>query len=191
MIESRNQIAMIGLLVLFCAGCADNLDLRPAPLYGVIVRVVDGDTYDVRRRDSGKVERLRLIGIDTPEVYPSQKLNQVAEAEGLRKEVIQQLGRLASDHARSLVLNREVVLLFDAANIKNNHRDRYERLLVYVYILGDDGHLQYCVNERMISDGFAHALTRYPFDALRQEHYRQLERLAREGGYGLWSSGAM
>lgn len=191
MIEIIERKIVLGLVVLFCFGCTDNSDLRPPPLYGVIVRVVDGDTFDFRRRDTGKIERLRLIGIDSPEVHPSRKLNQGAEAQGVRKEVIQQLGRLSSEHAAMLVLGKEVVLLFDAANIKNNHRDRYERLLVYVYIAGDNGHLHYCVNERMISDGFAHALTRYPFDVLRQQHYRQLERLAREGGHGLWQHEAM
>ena len=78
---------------------------------GTVTHIVDGDTLDVRLT-SGKIERIRLIGIDTPErgaCYFSQ----------------------ASARARQLAMSKRVVLRGDATQ---DTRDRYGRLLAYVWL---------------------------------------------------------
>src|SRR5215216_4272042 len=80
---------------------------------GVVTRVVDGDTVDVRL-DAGRVERVRLIGIDTPEVGTCG-------------------AAAATTAARRLAGDARVVLRGDASQ---DTRDRYGRLLAYVWLPG-------------------------------------------------------
>src|SRR5215472_9984024 len=84
-----------------------------ATLHGRVVRAVDGDTLVVRL-DSGVVERVRLIGVDTPEdVKPGTPV----ECYSLR----------AAAFTRRALAGRRVVM-----RIGREARDRYGRLLAYV-----------------------------------------------------------
>ena len=82
----------------------------------------------------------------------------------------------SSAFTRDHLLNQPVFLAFDW-----QLRDRYDRLLAYVYLI--DGS---CFNAVLVRDGYAHAYTRFPFQFL--EEFRSLERSAREQGAGLWGS---
>jgi len=84
----------------------------PTKLSGRVINVVDGDTIDVRL-NRGKVDRVRLLGIDTPEVYNGPECG----------------GSIASAEMRRLALNRRVKLTTDPTQ---DRRDRYGRLLAYV-----------------------------------------------------------
>jgi endonuclease YncB( thermonuclease family) len=88
---------------------------EPAP--ATIVRVVDGDTIDVQVA-VGHTERLRLIGIDTPETVDPRK-------------PVQCFGREASAHAHELLDGQTVTLDGDPTQ---DTRDRYVRLAVYVWL---------------------------------------------------------
>jgi len=127
----------------------------------LVTRVVDGDTVQVRLGD--RLEKVRYIGIDTPEsVKPGTPVQCFAEA--------------ASAENRRLVEGRRVTLRFDA-----ERRDRYGRLLAYVY-LGPDGTF---VNADLVRLGYARTLTIPPNVA----HAGMLARLAagaRAQGRGLW-----
>jgi micrococcal nuclease len=149
-----------------------------------VARVVDGDTYEL---SDGR--RVRLIGIDTPEKHASAKLERDAERSGRDAATIQALGRRASEHASSLVSGRSIRLEYDQANAATGNQDRYGRTLAYVWVLDEAGRDAYCVNERMIADGFASAYTAFPF--ARAEAYRTLERQAREANRGLWADDAL
>ena len=149
-----------------------------------VTRVIDGDTYEL---STG--ERVRLIGIDTPEKHVSTKLDRDAERTGRDRAAIRALGELASDHAKKLVLGRAVELEFDQANAATGHRDRYGRVLAYVWVLDRNGRRAFMANRRLIEDGYAVAYTRYPFRYM--EDFRTAERLARENGRGLWGDGGM
>jgi micrococcal nuclease len=83
----------------------------------VVVGVVDGDTIDVEHTD-GRIERVRIIGIDAPE---SDECGYVE----------------ASEAMASLVMGRDVVLTPGA----RDDRDRYDRLLRYVDVDGVDAGL--------------------------------------------------
>jgi micrococcal nuclease len=133
----------------------------------VVVRHVDGDTVyvSIPRPPEGVkgYESVRFIGVDTPEtVHP--------------KIIVERFGKAASEFTRHRLLYRIVYLAYDW-----QLRDRYDRLLAYVYL--PDGS---CHNAELISEGYGHAYTRFPFQFL--EAFRALEREAREQGRGLWGS---
>jgi micrococcal nuclease len=143
-----------------------------------VVKVVDGDTLDVTL--NGQTERVRLIGVDTPEVYETEKLRRDVARTGQDKKTIQALGKRASAFTKTLVpLGTQVHLEYD-----QQRRDRDNRLLVFMWI--SDGRM---LNETIICEGYANALTRYPFRSDYMERFRTCERQAREQSKGLWGDG--
>ena len=134
------------------------------PPNAVYVRDVDGDTIDVTI--DGQPERVRLIGIDTPE---TKKPN----------TPVQCFGREASAYTAGLLsagdpvyLERDVVA-----------RDDYGRLLAYVY-RGGDGLF---VNLDVIAAGYARPLT-IPPNVAHADQFVEAARAAERGNLGLWSS---
>jgi micrococcal nuclease len=133
------------------------------PSSGRVVRVVDGDT--IRVRLGGTEERVRYIGVDTPEsVKPGTP--------------VQCFGKAASAFNARLVRARTVRLEFDA-----ERRDRYGRLLAYVYREPDG----LFVNAELMRRGYAQPLTIAPNVAHASE-FRRLARTARRGERGLWAA---
>jgi micrococcal nuclease len=129
----------------------------------LVVRVVDGDTIVVSPN-----EKVRLIGVDTPEtVHPNK--------------AVQCFGKDAKEFTRSMVEHRTIRLVLDETNRTRHHKDRYGRTLAYVYF--DDGTM---LNAELIRRGYAHAYTRFPFHHIVE--FRQLERIARSQAVGLWAS---
>jgi micrococcal nuclease len=130
---------------------------------GRVVRVVDGDT--IRVRLGGTEERVRYIGVDTPEtVKPGTP--------------VQCFGKAASSFNARLVRARTVRLEFDA-----ERRDRYGRLLAYVYREPDG----LFVNAELVRRGYAQPLT-IPPNVAHASDFRRLARSARRGGRGLWAA---
>src|SRR3954454_954405 len=128
---------------------------------GVVTRVVDGDTIHVSL--GGQDETVRYIGIDTPEsVKPGTPVQCFAKA--------------ASAANERLVEGRRVRLSYDA-----ERRDRYGRLLAYVYRADDDAF----VNARLVQDGYARTLT-IPPNVHFADRFAALARAARERERGLW-----
>jgi micrococcal nuclease len=145
------RIALIALALAGCGGAASTARVE---------RVVDGDTIVVRI--DGRAERVRYIGVDTPEsVKPGVRVQCFAKA--------------ATAENRRLVLGRAVRLEYDA-----EARDRYGRLLAYVW--RDD----VLVNAELVRLGYGKPLEIAPNLA----HAAELRRLAsgaRRAGRGLWS----
>ena len=130
-----------------------------AALDGPVVRVVDGDTIHVRI--GARVEKVRYIGVNTPEVHHPRK----GEEPG---------GREAAEVNRRLVEGERVRLELDV-----QERDRYGRLLAYVWV-GD-----VMVNAELVRLGYAQVMT-IPPNVRYQEIFVKLQREAREAGRGLW-----
>jgi len=141
-----------------------------------VKRVIDGDTLLLANG-----ERVRLIGVDTPEVHVSNKLYRDAERSRRDIKTIRRLGRRASAFVRKLVQGKRVRLEYDQANAAIGHRDRYRRILAYVYL--EDGTF---LNAEIIRQGYGVAYTRYPFKYAAE--FRRYEREAREKGRGLWGN---
>ena len=136
-------------------------DVQPG-LYQV-VEVNDGDTITVKT--NGRQERVRLIGIDTPEKnHPEKPVQCYAEAASKR------LSELIGDSGVSL-----------QADPQNTNRDRYDRLLRYVYLPSG-----VMLNRVMIAEGYAFAYLAFPHSRL--DEFEALERTARDSGAGLWSA---
>ncbi|HXG51778.1 MAG TPA: thermonuclease family protein [candidate division Zixibacteria bacterium] len=150
--------------------CAAFLQLSSAPVLGQgsraqlrrVSHVVDGDTIVL---ENG--EKVRLIGVDTPETRHPQR-------------PVERFGKEASAFTKSLLEGQRVLIETDPANSHLGHKDKYGRTLAYVWT--EQGKL---VNAEIIRQGYGHALTRYPFKYLPE--FRDLERHAREQGNGLWS----
>ncbi len=123
----------------------------------------DGDTITVDM--NGTTERIRFIGVDTPETQDP-------------RTSVQCFGKAASEFTKSLVGTSAVRL---EADPQNTNRDRYNRLLRYVYL--PDGRL---VNAEIIRQGYGFAYVLFPFS--KMEEFRELERQAREQNLGLWSA---
>jgi endonuclease YncB( thermonuclease family) len=135
----------------------------PAPQIRTVTRVVDGDTLILHGG-----ERVRLIGVDTPEtVHP--------------RKPVQCYGREASKFTKRLAQGQTVRIEFDQANAHVLHRDKYHRTLAYVYL--SNGLL---INREIIRQGYGYAYTHYPFRYL--EDFRAAEREARQNGRGLWKA---
>lgn len=121
------------------------------------VRVIDGDTLLL----DGD-ERVRLIGVDTPELHRPNT-------------PVQYFAREAHAFTRRLVEHRRVGLAYD-----RDRRDKYGRTLAYVYL--EDGTF---VNLEIVRRGYGFAYTRFPFRYM--DEFRSAERSARESGAGLWA----
>ena len=122
-----------------------------------VMRVIDGDTLEL---STG--EKVRLIGVDTPEtVHPTKP--------------VQHFGKEASAFTKRLVEGKTVRLEYD-----QQHTDKYDRTLAYVYLM--DGRM---VNAEIIKQGYGFAYVKYPFQ--RMDEFRGYEREAREARRGLWA----
>jgi micrococcal nuclease len=135
-----------------------------------VERVVDGDTLKL----SGG-ERVRLIGVDTPEVHYGDKLLRDANKQGKDIRTIQELGRKASEFTKKLCGGKSVRLEFDTEK-----RDKYGRLLAYVYL--EDGTF---VNAKIMEEGYGHIMT-IPPNVKYTDLFLELQRQARDGRKGLW-----
>ena len=138
--------------------------------YFYVTRVVDGDTLKL---SNGK--KVRLIGVDTPETYFSEKL--VRDSKRSRKDisVIQAMGKKSSAFTKDLCFNKKVRLEYDIEK-----RDRYGRWLAYVYL--EDGTF---VNAKILEEGYGQVMT-VPPNVRYAKRFLSLERDAREKVRGLW-----
>ena len=128
-----------------------------------VITFEDGDTITVDM--NGTSERILFIGVDTPETHDP-------------RYPVQCFGTVASEFTKTLINENPVRLEADPTN---TNRDRYGRLLRYVYL--PDGRL---VNAEIIKQGYGFAYTLFPFEKL--EEFRTLEKQARELGLGLWTT---
>lgn len=136
----------------------------------LVTRVVDGDTLVLENK-----ERVRLIGIDTPEMHESDKLFKDAQRTNQDAAAIQELGKRSFSFTRELAEGKRVRLEFDVEK-----KDKYKRLLAYVYL--EDGTF---VNAQIIKEGYASLMT-YPPNIKYVDLFKELYKQARESKRGLW-----
>lgn len=137
----------------------------PPPERVLVTDVADGDTIMVLR--GRKQETVRLIGVDTPET-------------GRPDTPVQFHGPEASDFTRRSLIGKRVRLEFEDPERRGGSRDKYDRLLAYVFT--DDGKN---FNLELVRLGHGKAFTRFPFRY--QSAFEQAEREARAAGTGLWN----
>lgn len=136
----------------------------------LVRRVIDGDTIELENR-----QRVRLIGIDTPEMHESHKLYRDSKKTNQDINTIKALGRRAYEFTRELTEGKRVALEFDAEK-----HDKYNRLLAYVYL--KDGTF---INAKIVQEGFASLLT-IPPNVKYADLFLRLYQEARRNKRGLW-----
>jgi micrococcal nuclease len=162
-VSSWRLIALTAAIPLLAGGCGaagSGVVTKPAAAAAgrfdaTIQRVVDGDT--VTLAPGG---RARLIGVDTPEVYGRPEC----------------FGREASAFVTWRLAGRRVTVV-----VGIEPRDRYGRLLVYLYAGGR------LFNDELVRKGYATPLTIAP-NVERAIELRASSRLAREQQLGLWAA---
>ncbi|CCQ94867.1 Micrococcal nuclease-like nuclease [[Clostridium] ultunense Esp] len=143
-------LTVVGFITLI-VGCGPNDD------WVVVKRVVDGDTFE-----TATGEKVRLIGVDTPEsVKPDSP--------------VEPYGKEASHFTKKKLEGKKVRLEYDVSL-----KDKYGRTLAYVYL--PDGTFY---NELLLAEGYAQVLT-VPPNVKYADHFLEVERKAREAGKGLW-----
>jgi micrococcal nuclease len=136
----------------------------PSTLHGRVVRAVDGDTLVVAV-EGGGTERVRLIGVDTPEDVDPRK-------------PVQCYSRRAAAFTAHLVTGRQVTL-----RTSRVRRDRYGRLLAYVEL----GEAEPDLETELLTGGYARPMS-IPPNLDRARRYEALARRAAAEGKGLWSA---
>lgn len=136
-------------------------DTEAVPEIYSVLRVIDGDTIQVDF--NGEKERVRLIGVDTPEsVHPDAEKNNA-------------YGDIASAYTEQQLADRKVGLEFDVSE-----RDQYGRLLAYVYI---DGRM---FNKTLLEMGYA-AVSTWPPNVKYVDDFTAIQQAARGAGAGFWA----
>lgn len=145
--------------------------VRPGPaspaaaletLRATVTAVYDGDTIKVRLAGRAD-ERVRLIGVDSPELDDA-------------RERIRLMAFLAKRFAFSRLYQAQVELLPGPEK-----RDKYGRLLAFVRLA--DGEL---FNMTLVREGYAFAYLKFPFDESWKKELKAAETEARQAGRGLW-----
>jgi micrococcal nuclease len=157
-----NALLLLVALALV-GGCDRGPPAAPSVDAGVVDRVIDGDTIDVRI--GGRVERVRLLGIDTPEtVDPDRPVGcHGPEASALTHQLLPE--------GTSVRLERD-----------EEARDPYDRLLAYVYRVNDG----LFVNEAILAAGEAEILSIEPNHAYASQLAAAAD-AARAADLGLWA----
>ena len=150
-------LTVAGPLALACTITASD----QSPTQVQVVTVTDGDTIWVCCLN-GQREKVRYIGMDAPETQHPVK-------------GVQEYGHEAKAANRRLVEGKSVRLEFDVGR-----RDKYGRLLAYVYL--EDGTF---VNAWLVEQGYAQVMT-VPPNVKYQGLFLKLQREARDANRGLW-----
>ncbi len=155
---------LYGLLVSCMSASADTL---------FVSAVMDGDTY---RLSSGA--KIRLLGIDCPEVNDSRKLSRQVKELGLSVSELKKYGEQAKIFSENEVNQKKVRIEYG-----ERRQDKFGRDLVYLFV--DD---TIFVNRRLVAEGYARVYTQIPFQY--REEFLRLEQQARENNKGLWQNKA-
>jgi micrococcal nuclease len=156
----RKWILLFVLMGSMLAGCSSATVTSSSGREKVKVeRVVDGDTFEVEI--GGKKEKLRLIGVDTPE---TKKPN----------TPVMYYGKEASDYTKKRLEKKTVELEWDV-----DKYDQYKRLLAYVWI-GDE-----LFNRTLVQEGYARIAT-FPPNVKYVDLFKKDQEEARKKEKGLW-----
>lgn len=175
----RFTLAVIALLAVAAVvaarvgGTSRDAPAGTARTRAAVVRVIDGDTFDARV-PGGATERVRILGIDTPEAVDPRR-------------PVQCFGPEASARLRAILTPGRAVLL--EADPTQSARDAHGRRLAHVFLDGAGGGLPAGTNvaRSMIEDGFARHYVYAGTPVAYGREYATAQATARARGAGLWS----
>lgn len=169
----RNQKKLakaIVALILIVAGAYHQIRNKDTSLdtsqvgYYDVVSIADGDTITVDME--GKKEKIRFIGVDTPEIY-----------HGGNTAPSECYGEKAKAFTEASIDNKRVKLVADD---KGSNRDKYGRLLRYVY-----NYQNMSLDETLVSEGYGFAVDGFSYS--KKQEYLDLMKDAETGKKGLWA----
>ena len=126
-----------------------------------VTRVIDGDTFECVI--DGKTQKVRLIGVDTPESVHPDKNKNIAE------------GKKASDYTKEKLQGKKVGLEYD---VQKN--DKYGRILAYVW------NESKMYNLELLEKGYAKVMT-IPPNIKYSELFLEKQKIAQETNQGFWN----
>ena len=129
-----------------------------------VVRVVDGDTITVRLQNK-YIEKVRLLGIDSPELRDP------------KTSVAQCFAQQAAGELSKKIMRKDIILESDSLS---KNRDVYGRLLRFVRVPSAKN----TVNEELVADGLAKVYRRSPTS--RSASFDSAEKKAKKEKKGLW-----
>lgn len=133
------------------------------PGFYKVLEVYDGDTIAIDM--NGATEKIRMIGVDTPETHKPNT-------------PVQCYGPEASNYTKRLLTGKAVRLQADPTN---DNRDRYDRLLRYVYT-----EQNVMVDQSLIEQGLGFAYLSFPFE--KSAEFAAAQDRAKAAGLGLWAA---
>ncbi len=161
-------VAILSLLVYvaqhqeWLSGAGKSIQANQPGLYS-IAHFVDGDTIAVNM--NGHTEKVRFIGVDTPETHKPNT-------------PVQCYGPAAAAYTKNTIGSQRVRLVSDSLS---TNRDRYDRLLRYVY-LPDGTNL----NKQLIQNGYGFYYPYFPFT--KSHEFAAAEQSAMAAHRGLWAN---
>lgn len=171
----RREAVLGFCLLCLLAGCLGPTD-RPTSYNATVVGVIDGDTIDVRLAD-GREERVRLLGVDTPEVAGPTSPGEFAGVPNTTagRACLRAVGENASAFVRSQVDGKSIHLEIDP---RADRRGGFGRLLAYVFENGT--HL----NRGLLARGYARV---FDTEFGRRAAFESARDAARAANRGVWS----
>jgi micrococcal nuclease len=159
----RESLVLLCIAVAMGSSCCP-IKAEPGAANATVVKVVDGDTVDVRSDDRGRL-RIRVVGIDTPEV---KRPNYTVGCGGVE----------ASQYAEELLAGQRVAIVADPSQ---DVRDRYGRTLAEIFL--SDGR-NYAVEAARTGHAHSYVYAHRPSQWATQ--IADAERQAQESKIGIW-----
>lgn len=184
-----NRVALVVVALVLLAGCTVDVSLdgqttEPAPAdvrTATVVHVVDGDTVDVEFAD-GTEERVRLLGVDTPETHTEvspDEFEGVPDTEEGRS-CLRTWGGRASEFAEKRLAGETVTVTVDG---ESDRRGGYGRLLAYI-TTGENASSEESFNHALLKQGYARL---YDSEFTRLDAFAATEIQVRANRAGLWA----
>lgn len=156
-----NRIRHILIIIVLCLNAVTAFAWT-----GKVIRVVDGDTIEINYQ--GQKEKVRLLGVNTPESVHRDKTRNVP------------MGTVASDYTNKRLSGKQLIL-----EIGDPTRGKYGRLLAYVFIGGQNFNLE------LVRQGLSPYYTKYGTSVKYDSEFREAERLARKDRLNIWGDSTL
>lgn len=169
---SRKQIKLISSIIAFLIIVAvtyanQQQEVKKAvvtyqPGLYTVTHFTDGDTITIDM--NGKDEKIRFIGVDTPETHKPNT-------------PVQCFGPQAAARTKQLLTNQKIRLVSDSLT---TNRDRYDRLLRYVYLTDGTN-----INKKLIEEGYGFYYPYFPFTKSKEFNIAEQNAIGKRAG--LWA----
>ncbi|AOV95052.1 hypothetical protein AQV86_03965 [Nanohaloarchaea archaeon SG9] len=170
----KKKLQGLLLLTVIASGCNVNTASPATETKTKVTDVIDGDTVEINL--NGTVEKVRLLGVDTPEVHVKVKpgkYRDIPDTERTRK-CLRKWGEKASQYAKNKLSGKNVEFKTDPLS---DTRGNYGRILGYVKTNDTN------FNHRLVEKGLAQV---YESDFSQLERFQKAEKEAQEQLKGLW-----